>query len=221
MIITKQTSLNPHALHIDSLVATPDRTGQFFSKKINRHVSEKTRNFPQKYWSLTHLKWGISLLPPQNCVQCLQFFFSLCYSNVIEKKMMGYRVYMKENIQKISGLFQESRTKNRKKVMSFCMSGTATVAESADAAGLLRQLLHQSKPVVLDLSEITEADVSFIQLLISLGVSVKKNKQEISLATLPTQHPLRIAAHMAGSLPHKTENGATWFGLPLINEEKK
>ncbi len=128
---------------------------------------------------------------------------------------------MKENIQKISGLFKESRVKNRKKVKSFCMSGSATVAEAAEASSLLSQLINQDKPVVLDLSEITEADVSFVQLLISLGVSVKKNQQEISLAPLPTQHPLRIAAHMAGSLPHKSADTATWFGLPLLNEEKK
>lgn len=127
---------------------------------------------------------------------------------------------MKDKTQKLSGLFRETKGKNRKKNTHLCLSGSATVAEAVTAAEILRQLLEHKKPVILDLTDVSEVDVSFIQLLVALA---KKNEQvpEVYLSSVPERHPLRIAAHVAGIFPVIQAGKTTWFGLPLVNEENQ
>lgn len=127
---------------------------------------------------------------------------------------------MQDQTEKITGLVRDLKAKNRKKIVSLILQGEATAAEAVKFASLINQATQQKKPVLIDLSEISSADITAVQLLLALAKTARQNSNEILIKAVPNQHPLFIAASLAGLLPEKQDNAETWFGLPLYREKK-
>lgn len=127
---------------------------------------------------------------------------------------------MKDQTDRITGLVRDLKTKGRKKMVSLALQGEATAAEAVKFSAVINQAVQQKKPVIIDPSEIVSADITAVQLLLSLANTARKNGNEISIKAVPNQHPLFIAASLAGLLPEKQDNAETWLGLPLYREEK-
>lgn len=90
------------------------------------------------------------------------------------------------------------------------LTGSAMIDTSIIAAAAFKLALSQAKPLIIDLTAITEVDTSFIQLLLALGKSVKAQDCEVSLSLLDDTHALKRAARITGML---TPAAGSWFNL--------
>jgi len=127
---------------------------------------------------------------------------------------------MKVQTDRITGLFRDLKVKGRKKMVSLILKGEATVTEAAKFFDLINQATQQKKPVLIDPSELQAADITAVQLLLSLARTARQNSDEFFIKAIDNKHPLFIAASQAGILPETHENTEIWFGLPLYREEK-
>ncbi len=86
---------------------------------------------------------------------------------------------------------------NKQSLRLVC-SGNATVEASAEMRDVLIDSLQKSKKVVLDVSGIGKADISFLQLLISAEKTAQQKKKSIEIDPNSYSQPLIEAAVHAG-----------------------
>ncbi len=117
------------------------------------------------------------------------------------------------------GLLRETKGKGRKKNYVLQFSGPANVSDAHAMKDLLDEALAKKKPVTVDLSEVTECDISLIQLLLSLGRS--DNRSIFELASLPPQNIVKLNARLSGITPEidKETDRNSLFGLILSDRE--
>jgi ABC-type transporter Mla MlaB component len=79
------------------------------------------------------------------------------------------------------------------------VDGRAQVDEAEELAGEFRRALDSSSRVFgLDLEGITDVDVSFLQLLLSLSLSLTAQGRVLAIRTLPKGHVLIERATLLG-----------------------
>lgn len=77
--------------------------------------------------------------------------------------------------------------------------GEMVLARAEEVRDQLLTALTEGQPVQLDCSKITEADISFIQLLLAARSSAIRRSVPFSLK-LPLSHPLQVALRRGGFL---------------------
>jgi ABC-type transporter Mla MlaB component len=85
-------------------------------------------------------------------------------------------------------------------------SGAATIRQADDIAERLRQALASSDRLEVDCSGVTEADVSFIQLLLSARKSAEASNKALTLSA-PASGPLLEVLTICGA-----HEGTFWLG---------
>jgi anti-anti-sigma regulatory factor len=81
--------------------------------------------------------------------------------------------------------------------MDIELSGDCTVNRVEEIAGTLREALASGKPLVLHLGGVSQADLSFFQLLLALAASCRERGLALEVAT---------------GLPPEPEAKAAWVG---------
>ncbi len=96
------------------------------------------------------------------------------------------------------------------KLVILAFAGPASILQVKTAAASISKVLSQfpDELPVIDLLAVSEVDVAFMQLLISIA-RLCRPERKIFLAEVPDDHPLAKSARLAGIVP---ENGS-WFGL--------
>jgi hypothetical protein len=101
--------------------------------------------------------------------------------------------------------------RRRGKTARIAFDGAATIRQVADHAARLREALAAGPEFVLDLSAITAADLSFIQLIEAARLSCGERGTALRLAR-PADGPLRDTLARAGFLdPAQPERTQFWI----------
>jgi hypothetical protein len=79
------------------------------------------------------------------------------------------------------------------------MSGVATVQQVGEIVGKLQTIkLQAGAALILDLAGITELDMSFLQVLVSLGLTINQKGSRLAVRLLPETHPVLMYARGTG-----------------------
>jgi anti-anti-sigma regulatory factor len=79
------------------------------------------------------------------------------------------------------------------------LDGKANIAEVDELAARLRGALESDAPDIhLDLKNVTEIDVSFLQLLLSFGLSLAAQTRSLAIRPLPPGHIVTETANLLG-----------------------
>jgi ABC-type transporter Mla MlaB component len=81
----------------------------------------------------------------------------------------------------------------------FSLDGKANITEADELATALRNALGSESPSIhLDLENVTELDVSFLQLLLSFGLSLAVQARTLAIRPLPAGHIVTETARLLG-----------------------
>ncbi len=112
----------------------------------------------------------------------------------------------------MSQLCEFRRSPEQTTASTFRVTGEVGLGQAAAVHAALVQALGQTSRLVIDLTEVTAADLTFFQILLAARRSAREQGKTLSLAAPGPGQAVRETAAAAGFPATATE----WLGLPIV-----
>lgn len=104
--------------------------------------------------------------------------------------------------------------KTSEKVHRLVLRGNIGIDQATEARDRLALAIDQCEKLVLDLTQVSSGDVTFLQVLVSANRSASKRNKKIRIESPGPSRELIILAAKAG-FPHSS---GEWLGMPIMEE---